>query len=408
MKLKQSNNAVTVKLVQKKRGDNHEPKFRPVESDELDKTERRIYKATLDAIEAIPVDTYRRLIRNLMDFETVQDDLIGLLQPETEAIAKAIFEGYVIGARDMAFRLREAVNAELKRLRSDLRLVGANEISKVTIRGMYEPEVWTSPEIPPLSLFDQQPDDMAGKVYARFRASEIISSVTDDVQANIGVIIEEAFTAQQTFATGRTVTGLTPEQTAKRIYGLLQNIGPVSPGDYAEFVAPYTNGLFPKWAKAVENSMNQYANSLKDKGVGDETALDRTKKHGERYGNKLRRSRARMIARTEIAFAQNRGMLDTLIKANSDGVLGATAQKQWLTGPTDVCDVCVPMGGKKVGVRENFNWRGGSGPNPPAHPNCRCFILPVPKLSQPPNYMGTGTDADPFRFMFDSGFSINV
>ena len=403
--------AVSVKWVSKQRGGNHEPKFRPVNSDALDKTEKLIYRTTLDAIEAIPEDTYRRIIRRLINAEEVLDDLIARhLLTDTEEIAKAIFAAYVVGTRDMAHRLREGLNKELKRLGSDLRLVGKAEYKKATIIGMYEPWDWDDPSIPAVSLFDQQPDNMAGKVYARFRASEIISSITSDVQANIGLIIEEGFTAQQTFSTGRTVTGLTPEQTARRLYEVLQDVSPVpiTTSQYAEYVAPHTNGLFPRWAKAVDRSMNTYANNLRNKGLDDKTVLERTTRHGQRYGNKLRRARARMIARTEVAFAQNRGMYDTLLHAQDQGIMGAQSLKEWTVGPTDVCDICRPMAGRKVPLKQNFFWQGGQGPYPPAHPNCRCFIFPVPQLSAAPVLIGSNVTGDPFRYVFNDGWSIDV
>jgi hypothetical protein len=403
--------AVSVKWVSKQRGGNHEPKFRPVNSDALDKTEKLIYRTTLDAIEAIPEDTYRRIIRGLISAEEVLDDLIARhLLTDTEEIAKAIFAAYVEGTRDMAHRLREGLNKELKRLGSDLRLVGKAEYKKATIIGMYEPWDWDKPSIPAVSLFDQQPDNMAGKVYARFRASEIISSITSDVQANIGLIIEEGFTAQQTFSTGRTVTGLTPEQTARRLYEVLQDVSPVpiTTSQYAEYVAPHTNGLFPRWAKAVDRSMNTYANNLRNKGLDDKTVLERTTRHGQRYGNKLRRARARMIARTEVAFAQNRGMYDTLLHAQDQGIMGAQSLKEWTVGPTDVCPICRPMAGRKVPLKMPFNVGGNFVDYPPAHPNCRCFIFPVPQLSAAPVLIGSNVTGDPFRYVFNDGWSIDV
>lgn len=401
---------VRVAWVQKQRGDNHAPKFRPTNSDDLDKTERAIYNAVLAGINAIPEDTYRRIIFNLMDPVVVQNDLMELLLNESEDIAVAIFGGYVEGAKDMAHRIREQVNKDLSRLRSDLRLVGLGETQKATVSGVYEPFEWTSGQLSAARLFDQQPDNMTGKVYARLRANNILSTVTDDVNENIRTILQEGFTAQQTFSTGREVTGLTPQQTAQRIYGILQNASPVpiSNAQYAQYVAPHTNGLFPRWAKAVDRSMNVYANKLAGQGVSDELILERTSTHGERYGNKLRRSRARMIARTEIAFAQNQGMYDTLLQAQGSGLFGGQAMKEWITGPTDVCDICVPMGGTKIPVTQRFSWQGGSGPNPPAHPNCRCMIMPVPNLTQAPERLGNNTPADPFRYLFADGFTITV
>ena len=401
---------VKVAWVQKKRGDNHAPKFRPTNSNELDKTERAINRATLAGMNAIPEDTYRRIIYDLMDPDVIQSDLMVLLLNESEDIAKAIFAGYVHGAREMAHRIRSTVNKDLSRLRSDLRLVGAAETIKASVYGVYEPFKWTDGTISVPTLFDQQPDNMTGKVYSRLRANDVLSTITDDVNANIRTILQEGFTAQQTFQTGRTVTGLTPQQTARRLYGVLaqsQSV-PLTTQGYAEFVAPHTNGLFPRWAKAVDRSMNTYADRLAEQGLAPDTIRERTSKHGKRYGNKLRRARARMIARTEIAYAQNRGMYDTLIEAQGSGLFGGQAMKEWITGPTDVCDICGPMGGRKVPVKQNFSWSGGSGPNPPAHPNCRCMIMPVPNLTQPPNRIGSNVPEDPFRYVFADGFQITV
>lgn len=399
---------VKVVLTSKQRGGNHAPKFRPVNSNDLTTSERKIYRTTLEAINAIPEDTYRRLILNLMSPQQVQDDLITLLLNESEEIAKAIFAGYVAGAKDMAHRIRDSINKELKRLRSDLRLIGSDEAKKAKDFGIYDPFPWTGSVLPPDDIFNQQPDNMAGKVYSRMRANEIIVAITDDINANITAIVQEAFTAQQTFQTGRTVTGLTTEQTAGRIYGVLSASSPtpITTADYARYVVPHTNGLFPRWAKAVDRSMNNYANTLYERGLSEEQILERTSKHGERYGNKLRRSRARMIARTEIAYAQNRGMYDTLIQASDSSIMGSTAMKEWIVGPTDVCDICQPMGGRKIPVKDTFMWQGGSGQYPPAHPNCRCFTAPVPQLNAPPQFMGTGIPSDPFRYVMPGGMNI--
>ena len=136
--------------------------------------------------------------------------------------------------------------------------------------------------------------------------------------------------------------------------------------------------------------------------------IERTEKFGERYGNKLRRSRARMIARTEAQFARNRGHLDTMLQAQQTGLVGAEAMKQWVTGPFDVCDICTPLGGRKVSLKTNFSWQGGGGPHPPAHPNCRCSINMVTEYSQAPELVGSNTLEDPNRYIFPDGFTIDV
>ena len=45
---------VRVVLREKQRGDNHLPRFRPTNSDQLDKIEKEIYRTVLDAVDEIP------------------------------------------------------------------------------------------------------------------------------------------------------------------------------------------------------------------------------------------------------------------------------------------------------------------------------------------------------------------
>jgi|TARA_R110002020_G_scaffold168439_1_gene357265 hypothetical protein len=399
---------VRVVLREKQRGDNHRPEFRPTNSDQLDKVEKEIYRTVLDAVNEIPETLYREVIFGNLTGPQATENVSQLLAPQQELIALAIFKAYLEGAIDMSHRIRDSVNRELKRLRSNLRLVGPDDTTKAVDRVLYTPAGFgiDSATIKPIDVFNQQPDDMSGKVYARLRANAIISSVSDDVQANIATIIADGFEASQTFGTGRTATGLTPEQTARRLFEILRDTSPVpiTGADYASYVAPHTNGLFPKWATAVDRSMNAYAHRLRERGISPQEVKERTSRHGERYGNKLRRSRARMIARTEVAFAQNIAMSDMILGAQAEGVLTQQAQKEWIAGPFDVCNICQPMNGKKVPTTQPFVWQGGSGNTPPAHPNCRCVIVPVPFMSTAPNRIGSGTIDDPNRYVFESGF----
>lgn len=401
---------VRVVLREKQRGDNHLPRFRPTNSDQLDKIEKEIYRTVLDAVDEIPESIYREIIFGNLSEQEANVRIFEQLAPNLELITLAIFKAYLEGAVDMAHRIRDSINDELKRLRSDLRLIGPDEVSKAKEQALYTPAGFgiDSATIRPVDVFNAQPDDMSGKVYARLRANNILSSVTDDVNANIATIVAEGFEASQTFSTGRTVTGLTPQQTARRLFDVLQQASPVpiTGADYAEYVVPHTNGLFPRWAKAVDRSMNTYANRQMERGLAPREVKERTERHGRRYGDKLRRSRARMIARTEVAFAQNQAMIDMILGAQSEGVLTQQAQKEWVTGPFDVCDICQPMNGKKIPTTQAFTWQGGSGNTPPAHPNCRCMIVPVPFMSTAPNRIGAGTIDDPNRYVFESGFEV--
>jgi SPP1 gp7 family putative phage head morphogenesis protein len=75
--------------------------------------------------------------------------------------------------------------------------------------------------------------------------------------------------------------------------------------------------------------------------------------------------RSETIARTEIRFGDTQGRL---IGWKQSGVVSA---KQWLAH-ADCCDICQDLDGEIVGLDEAFD-EG----DPPAHPNCRCTILPV-------------------------------
>ena len=115
-----------------------------------------------------------------------------------------------------------------------------------------------------------------------------------------------------------------------------------------------------------------------------------------------------MIARTEGAYAQNQAMYDVMLSAQNDGLVGTQTLKEWITGPTDVCDICTPMGGTRVPLKQNFSWQGGQGLYPPAHPNCRCYTDMIPQYTQPPTRLGTGQTGDPYRYQFPDGWQIGV
>ena len=114
-----------------------------------------------------------------------------------------------------------------------------------------------------------------------------------------------------------------------------------------------------------------------------------------------------MIARTEIAVAQNAGIQAQHQAMIDAGVAAPDSQKEWITGPFDVCPICVPLGGTRVSARAEFFWAGGSG-NPPAHPNCRCKTRLLPSIAEAPTRLGEGTADDPFRYEFPDGWVVPV
>lgn len=81
-------------------------------------------------------------------------------------------------------------------------------------------------------------------------------------------------------------------------------------------------------------------------------------------------TRARTIARTETAMADNMG---NLIGWEETGLV---AGKRWITAEDDkvsaICNTNGDMG--VIGLHEHF---AHGGMTPPAHPNCRCTVIPV-------------------------------
>ena len=421
--------AVTVLLTEKNRGDNHRIEFRPTNSDRLEKVEQQIADTYFQAVNAIPAKLYEDIIFGRITESQVEDRIARAIRKPQQELEFAIFVAYADGLNDMLARLRNDINKELIKLNSNARLIAEGEVSKATDKLVYNPfPEFTDP--PDLKLFNSLPDDIEAKVYARTRSGQIFTTISADVQQNIETILVQGFTEARTISTGQTLYGLNQQETARRIFGLLQTVAPtpITGADYASKVVPYTNGLFPRWALAVDRSMNSYAlkqskQRLKQFGNYSELTptqqqryqriardiLSRTEKHGKRYGDQLRRARARMIARTETSFARNAGHLQVMQEAQASGLTGPNSKKVWVTGGFDVCDICVPLNGQKVLINQNFSWQGGGGATPPAHPNCRCTIRNEPAYVNPPTLIeGSNTMADPSRYRFPDGFEINV
>ena len=421
--------AVTVLLTEKKRGDNHRIEFRPTDSDRLEKVEQQIADAYFNAVNAVPAKLYEDIIFGRITEAQVEARIAQAIKKPQQELEFALFVAYVDGLTDMLARLRNDVNAELRKLRSNARLVAPDDLEKATDNLVYNPfPEFTDP--PDMKLFNSLPEDIEAKVYARTRSGQIFTTISADVQQNIETILVQGFTEARTISSGQTLYGLNQQETARRIFGLLQSVAPtpITGADYASKIVPYTNGLFPRWALAVDRSMNSYAlrqSKQRLKQFGDFSELtptqqrryqriardivNSTEKHGKRYGDKLRRARARMIARTETAYARNAGHLQVMQEAQASGLTGPNSKKVWVTGGFDVCDICVPLNGQKVLINENFSWQNGGGPTPPAHPNCRCTIRNEPSYVTGPTLIeGSNTLADPSRYRFPDGFEINI
>jgi hypothetical protein len=94
-----------------------------------------------------------------------------------------------------------------------------------------------------------------------------------------------------------------------------------------------------------------------------------------RYARRLEATRIEAMSRTEISAAFNLGREAQWVQAVLRGEMPLDTAKMWITAQDElVCTICRPLDGTVVELREFFP---GQILVPPAHPNCRCLIVPV-------------------------------
>lgn len=79
------------------------------------------------------------------------------------------------------------------------------------------------------------------------------------------------------------------------------------------------------------------------------------------------KARAPLITRTELATASVTAATDAYAAS------GVVESLQWITAPTDACPDCLALDGTRANLGADFP----GGLMPPAHPSCRCDVLPV-------------------------------
>ena len=128
--------------------------------------------------------------------------------------------------------------------------------------------------------------------------------------------------------------------------------------------------------QAIAN-MNYYETLIAG-GMKTEKAMDLA----IRYAARQHRYRAYNIARTELAFAYNKGSYEGIKQAQAAGYMGEMV-KVWCTADDErVCEICGGMEGKRIAMDEDFDYKTrlqaanpGIRRTPPAHPGCRCTVI---------------------------------
>lgn len=173
-------------------------------------------------------------------------------------------------------------------------------------------------------------------------------------------------------------------------------------------------GLTEGQAKANE----KYYNSIKEKLAEEhprmkkESIEEKARTAQLKYAERQHRQRAYTIAHTEMAFAFNKGMDETVRQAQAEGLMGVV-EKKWCTANVDACTICKDLeAAGQIGMDEEFSFPGkilfpGHKLTPPAHPRCRCAVQyieveppafedsykPVDIEVEPPAFSGTDTSS---------------
>ena len=131
-----------------------------------------------------------------------------------------------------------------------------------------------------------------------------------------------------------------------------------------------TEGL--KFVTGVNETTREDLKVAIGEGLQSEESIDQLKGRILGVFESATKSRAEMIARTEVLRATNFATNEAYKQS------GIVKSKEWLTALDErTCEICTPLDTKIVGVNESFNTSVGAVDFPPVHPRCRCTIIPV-------------------------------
>lgn len=197
--------------------------------------------------------------------------------------------------------------------------------------------------------------DERAVTWAQTSSARLVREVTDEARQNIA-----SLTAQATNG----------EITYQGMADLLESGG---------------LGLTSRNARAVANSESRNFARFMNDGMSETAARIKARRMAEEYTDKLVKSRAKTIARTEIADAAMQGRYMGWESGVQSGVIDSNSVKEWIAEP-DACSICSPLDGQLVAWDASYQGAvtGTTDKMPPAHPNCRCTVAILP-----PDYADT-------------------
>jgi hypothetical protein len=327
----------------------------------LNSAERAMSESLLDGFSMIRPEEFEKLVSNIYytGYEKEVERAFSVIESEL--------------ASELHKQLVESAKAEAK------------ELSQQFISALTKAELPTPAEITMAFSFNAQSPEALK--WARDESSKLVTNMKKDQLAVVRRIVGQSFGAGETRA-----------GTSKNLRAILSQVSPGTDAGklMARTLGVNANGLTVRYEQALFNRATQLANTLTAQGIEGTKALEKIKTDTNKYAEKLRRQRARTIARTETMMAYNEGKQQAWNQAADRGLINKqTARKVWVTGPMDVCTICAPLNGQNQPINKPFSIKRMT---PPAHPNCRCtMVLNASPKGRPTQGLGTGTPGDPYR-----------
>lgn len=348
--------------------------FRPAGKLSLSKREKRLADLLAEITRRLPTDLWDSPLTSA-DIQRAEAATRAVLAEFERKIAGVLLDQYEASAERAATELAALLSREFRKARKALTKAAPDPATLVA--GF---------------SFDARNPEAAR--WANERAARLVTNMAAGQRDMIRQVIA------QTYEFGRT-----PQQAARDLYSVLDDIGPgTSAGqEFGRLVGARVNGLTARYEQAVVNRAQRLAEDLADRGVTGTKALNKIREDADKYADRLRRSRARTIARTEILTANNAGRMASVEQAQSKGLLSEEhSRKRWTASGFDMCPICTSLDGQLQRIKDPFIDEV-SVDYPPAHPNCRCSfdIEPNVALWEPPEIIGAGTEDDPHRWATD-------
>lgn len=220
---------------------------------------------------------------------------------------------------------------------------------------------------------------------------EILIGLYEQAATEIGAAEQAALAMTTSF---RLANPLVYEQIRKRAGALITDVDSTTRRAVVEMVKQFTEGNYaagasmPQLAREIRAGIGMHPTHAKtwwmdhrrrliDNGMSGANLA----KASERYAKKLINYRSRMIARTEMAFAMERGRAEAWTDAQKKKFLPPNQKKKWyalLDGKTS--KICQALNDTEVGLEEMFYFDEGlrgAVMGAPAHPFCRSVVILV-------------------------------